>query len=80
MDYRQPDLSVITVNYNGFHDTWNSLTRRAATVFSVSYEIISLTGSTADEAAFATKNISFLQSKPYAVSGIKDSPEVTIWV
>ena len=22
MDYQQPDLSVITVNYNGFHDTY----------------------------------------------------------
>ena len=40
MDYRQPDLSVITVNYNGFHDTCEFIDSWAATVFSVSYEMI----------------------------------------
>ena len=40
MDYQQPDLSVITVNYNGFHDTCEFIDSWAATVFSVSYEMI----------------------------------------
>lgn len=50
MDYRQPDLSVITVNYNGFHDTCEFIDSWAATVFSVSYEMIVIdNGSTANE-------------------------------
>ena len=52
MDYQQPDLSVITVNYNGFHDTCEFIDSWAATVFSVSYEMIVIdNGSTANEAA-----------------------------
>ena len=55
MDYRQPDLSVITVNYNGFHDTCEFIDSWAATVFSVSYEMIVIdNGSTANEAALPT--------------------------
>ena len=33
MDYQQPDLSVITVNYNGFHDTCEFIDSWAAPVF-----------------------------------------------
>mgnify|MGYP000025336619 FL=1 len=52
MDYRQPDLSVITVNYNGFHDTCEFIDSWTATIFSVSYEMIVIdNGSTANEAA-----------------------------
>ena len=56
MDYQQPDLSVITVNYNGFHDTCEFIDSWAATVFSVSYEMIVIdNGSTANEAALLQK-------------------------
>lgn len=49
MDYRQPDLSVITVNYNGFHDTCEFIDSWTATIFSVSYEMIVIdNGSTAN--------------------------------
>ena len=65
MDYRQPDLSVITVNYNGFHDTCEFIDSWAATVFSVSYEMIVIdNGSTANEAANAiAKERNFVQSQ-----------------
>lgn len=51
MDNRQPDISVITVNYNGFHDTCEFIESWVATVMSVSYEIIVIdNGSTVNEA------------------------------
>ena len=63
MDYRQPDLSVITVNYNGFHDTCEFIDSWAATVFSVSYEMIVIdNGSTANEAALLQKTYPFIQA------------------
>ena len=49
MDYRQPDLSVITVNYNGFHDTCEFIDSWAATVFSVSYEMIVIDNGRSEE-------------------------------
>lgn len=63
MDYQQPDLSVITVNYNGFHDTCEFIDSWAATVFSVSYEMIVIdNGSTANEAALLQKTYPFIQA------------------
>ena len=63
MDYRQPDLSVITVNYNGFHDTCEFIDSWTATVFSVSYEMIVIdNGSTANEAALLQKTYPFIQA------------------
>ena len=66
MDYRQPDLSVITVNYNGFHDTCEFIDSWAATVFSVSYEMIVMVPLPMKPPCYK-KHI--LLSKPYAVSG-----------
>lgn len=67
MDYRQPDLSVITVNYNGFHDTCEFIDSWAATVFSVSYEMIVIdNGSLPMKPPCYKKHI--LLFKPYAVS------------
>ncbi|WP_455671774.1 glycosyltransferase family 2 protein [Phocaeicola sp.] len=40
MEERRPDISVITVNYNGFEDTREFIDSWVATVMSVSYEII----------------------------------------
>lgn len=63
MDYRQPDLSVITVNYNGFHDTCEFIDSWTATIFSVSYEMIVIdNGSTANEAALLQKTYPFIQA------------------
>lgn len=63
MDYRQPDISVITVNYNGFHDTCEFINSWVAIVFSVSYEMIVIdNGSTADEAALLQEKYPFIQA------------------
>ena len=64
MDYRQPDLSVITVNYNGFHDTCEFIDSWTATIFSVSYEMIVVP--LPMKPPCYKKHI--LLSKPYAVS------------
>lgn len=68
MDYRQPDLSVITVNYNGFHDTCEFIDSWAATVFSVSYEMIVIEMVPLPMKPPCYKK-HILLSKPYAVSG-----------
>lgn len=53
---RQPDISVITVNYNGFQDTCEFIDSWTTTVISVSYEIIVIdNGSTMNEAALLQK-------------------------
>lgn len=63
MDYRQPDLSVITVNYNGFHDTCEFIDSWVATISSVSYEMIVIdNGSTTNEAALLQKTYPFIQA------------------
>ena len=51
MQSQQPDISVITVNYNGFHDTCEFIDSWVSIVTSVSYEIIVIdNGSTTNEA------------------------------
>lgn len=40
MPYRKPDISVVTVNYNGWEDTREFISSWVQTVVSVSYEII----------------------------------------
>lgn len=69
MDYRQPDLSVITVNYNGFHDTCEFIDSWAATVFSVSYEMIVIDNGSPLPMKPPCYKKHILLSKPYAVSG-----------
>ena len=50
MNSAQPDISVITVNYNGYHDTCEFIDSWVNTVTSVPYEIIVVdNGSTANE-------------------------------
>ena len=50
MNSAQPDISVITVNYNGYHDTCEFIDSWVNTVTSVCYEIIVVdNGSTANE-------------------------------
>lgn len=63
MDIRQPDISVITVNYNGFHDTCEFIDSWVANVMSVSYEIIVIdNGSTVNEANLLQEKYSFIQA------------------
>lgn len=63
MDYRQPDISVITVNYNGFHDTCEFIDSWVATVMSVSYEIIVIdNGSNTNEATLLQEKYPFIQA------------------
>lgn len=62
-DYRQPDISVITVNYNGFHDTCEFIDSWVATVISVSYEIIVIdNGSNINEAALLQEKYPFIEA------------------
>lgn len=63
MQSPQPDISVITVNYNGFHDTCEFIDSWVLTVMSVSYEIIVIdNGSTANEALSLQEKYPFIRT------------------
>lgn len=63
MQSPQPDISVITVNYNGFHDTCEFIDSWVVTVTSVSYEIIVIdNGSTINEALSLQEKYPFIRT------------------
>lgn len=63
MQSPQPDISVITVNYNGFHDTCEFIDSWVLTVMSVSYEIIVIdNGSTTNEALSLQEKYPFIRT------------------
>ena len=63
MDNRQPDISVVTVNYNGFRDTCEFIDSWVSIVMSVSYEIIVVdNGSTHNEAVSLQGKYPFIQA------------------
>lgn len=58
---QQPDISVITVNYNGFHDTCEFIDSWVATIVSASYEIIVIdNGSGVNEAILLQEKYPFI--------------------
>ena len=63
MQSPQPDISVITVNYNGFHDTCEFIDSWVSVVTSVSYEIIVIdNGSTVNEALSLQEKYPFVRT------------------
>ena len=61
MKSQQPDLSVITVNYNGLHDTCEFIDSWVTIVISASYEIIVIdNGSTENEAVILKEKYPFI--------------------
>lgn len=63
MQSPQPDISVITVNYNGFHDTCEFIDSWVVTVTSVSYEIIVIdNGSAINEALSLQEKYPFIRT------------------
>lgn len=63
MQSPQPDISVITVNYNGFHDTCEFIDSWVVTVMSVSYEIIVIdNGSAINEARSLQEKYPFIRT------------------
>lgn len=63
MQSPQPDISVITVNYNGLHDTCEFIDSWVVTVMSVSYEIIVIdNGSAINEARSLQEKYPFIRT------------------
>lgn len=63
MQSLQPDISVITVNYNGFHDTCEFIDSWVVTVTSVNYEIIVIdNGSAINEALSLQEKYPFIRT------------------
>lgn len=63
MQSPQPDISVITVNYNGLHDTCEFIDSWVVTVMSVSYEIIVIdNGSAINEACSLQEKYPFIRT------------------
>lgn len=63
MQSPQPDISVITVNYNGFHDICEFIDSWVVTVTSVSYEIIVIdNGSAINEALSLQEKYPFIRT------------------
>ena len=75
---RQPDISIITINFNGFKDTCELIESLETNIKSVSYEIIVVdNASLKNEYILLKENILILPS--YTVKVIKAFPEEITW-